>query len=117
MEEFDCLQSYVGVPLAGELPLLIIVWHSCGLRVAILLQRVNIRPSMHQTRSPLCFRYGINEQILFEVGMRSEIERFVEGMIVTIQVWIAPRIAPISYSNRSAAVIAEAIEVARQQTF
>ena len=39
--------------------------------------------------------------------MRSEIERFVEGMIVTIQTWIAP----ISYSNRSAAVIAEAIEV------
>ena len=73
----------------------------------ILLQRVNIRPSMHQTRSPLCFRYGINEQILFEVGMRSDIERFVEGMIVTIQMWIAP----ISYSNRSAAVIAEAIEV------
>ena len=62
---------------------------------------------MHQTRSPLCFRYGINEQILFEVGMRSDIERFVEGMIVTIQMWIAP----ISYSNRSAAVIAEAIEV------
>ena len=90
MEEFDCLQSYVGVPLAGELPLLIIVWRSLGLRVTILLQRVNIRPSMHQTRSPLCFRYGINEQILFEVGMRSEIERFVEGMIVTIQMWIAP---------------------------
>ena len=96
MEEFDCLQSYVGVPLAGELPLLIIlliiVWSSRGLRVTILLQRVNIRPSMHQTRSPQCFRYGINEhsygnnkQILFEVyiGMRSEIERVVEGMIVT----------------------------------
>ena len=115
MEEFDCLQSYVGVPLAGELPLLIIlliiVWSSRGLRVTILLQRVNIRPSMHQTRSPLCFRYGINKQILFEVGMRSEIERFVKRMIVTIQMWIAPRIAPISYSNRSAAVITEAIEV------
>ena len=108
MEEFDCLQSYVGVPLAGELPLLIIVWRSRGLRVTILLQRVNIRPSMHQTRSPQCFRYGINEQILFEVGMRSDIERFVEGMIVTIQMWIAP----ISYSNRSAAVISEAIETA-----
>ena len=39
--------------------------------------------------------------------MCSEIERFVEGMIVTIQMWIAP----ISYSNRSAAVITEAIEV------
>ena len=62
---------------------------------------------MHQTRSPQCFRYGINEQILFEVGMRSDIERFVEGIIVTIQMWIAP----ISYSNRSAAVISEAIEV------
>ena len=62
---------------------------------------------MHQTRSPLCFRYGINEQILFEVGMRSEIERLVEGMNVTIQKWIAP----ITYSNRLAAVIAEAIEV------
>ena len=107
MEEFDCLQSYVGVPLAGELPLLIIVWCSTGLQVMILLQRVNIHPSMHQTRSPLCFRYGINEQILFEVEMRSEIERFVEGMIVTIQMWIVP----ISYSNPSAAVIAEAIEV------
>ena len=108
MEEFDCLQSYVGVPLAGELPLLIIiVWHSRGLWVTILLQRVNICPSMHQTRSPLCFRYGINEQILFEVGMRSEIERFVAGMIMMIQMWIAP----ISYSNRSAAVIAEGIEV------
>ena len=107
MEEFDCLQSYVGVPLAGDLPLLIIVWCSLGLWVMILLQRVNISPSMHQTRSPLWFRYGINEQILFEVGMRSEIERFVEGMIVMIQMWIAP----ISYSNRSAAVIAEAIRV------
>ena len=85
MEEFDCLQSYVGVPLAGELPLLIIVQHSRGLRVMILLQRVNIRPSMHQTRSPLCFRYGVNEQILFEVGIRSEIKRFVAGMIMTIQ--------------------------------
>ena len=62
---------------------------------------------MHQTKSPLCFRYGINEQILFEVGMHSEIVRFVEGMIVTIQMWIAP----ISYNNRSAAVITEAIEV------
>ena len=36
-----------------------------------------------------------------------EIERVVEGMIVTIQMWIAP----ISSSSRSAAVIAEAIEV------
>ena len=111
MEEFDCLQSYVGVPLAGELPLLIIVWYSLGLRVKILLQRVNICPSMHQTRLPLCFRYGINEQILFDVGMHSEIKRFVEGIIVTIQMWIAPRIALISYSNCSAAVIAKAIGV------
>ena len=39
--------------------------------------------------------------------MHSDIERFVEGKTVTIQMWIAP----ISYSNRSAAVIAEAIEV------
>ena len=62
---------------------------------------------MHQTRSPQRFRYGINGQILFEVGMRSEIEQFVEGMIVTIQMWIAP----ISYNNCLAAVIAEAIEV------
>ena len=37
--------------------------------------------------------------------MRTDIERFVKGMIVTIQMWIAP----ISYSNRSAAIIAEAI--------
>ena len=44
-----------------------IVWHSHGLRVRVLSQRVNIRPSMQQTRSPQCFRYGINEQILFEV--------------------------------------------------
>ena len=86
---------------------IIIVWRSHGPRVTILLQRVNIRPSMHQTWSPLCFRYGINEQILFQVGIRSEIERFVEGMIVTIQIWIAP----ISYSNCSAAVVTEAIEV------
>ena len=84
-----------------------IVWCSRGLRVTILLQRVNIRPSMHQTRSAQCFRYGVNESILFEIGMRSEIKRFVEGMIVTIQMWITP----ISYGNRSAAVIAEAIEV------
>ena len=35
---------------------------------------------MYQTKSPQCFRYGIDEQILFEVGMRSDIERFVEGM-------------------------------------
>ena len=86
MEEFGCLQSYVGVLLA--------------------LQRVNIRPSMQKTRSPQCFRYGINEQILFQIEMRSEIERVVEGVIVTIQMWIAP----ISSSNRSAAVITEAIE-------
>ena len=63
---------------------------------------------MHQTRSPHCFRYGINEQILLELGMRSDIEQFVEGMpIVMIQMWIAP----ISYTNHSAAVITEAIEV------
>ena len=61
---------------------------------------------MHQTRPPQCFRYGINERILFEVGMRSEIEpSFVEGM--TDRDWIAR----ISSSSRSAAVIAEAIEV------
>ena len=99
MEEFDCLQSYVGVTLAQEL--------RCSLRVTILLQRVNIHPSMHQSRSPQCFRYGINEQILCEVGMHSDIERFVKGMIVTIQMWIVP----ICYSNCSAAVITEAIEV------
>ena len=98
------MQSYVSVPLAGELPL---VWRSRGLWVMVLLQRVNIRLSMHQTRLPQCFRYGINEQILFEVGKRSEIERVVEGMIVTIQMWIAP----ISSSSHSAAVITEAIEV------
>ena len=63
-----------------------------------------MRPSMHQTRLPQCFRYGINEQILFEV---EEIERVVEGMIVTIQMWIAPN----SSSNRSATVITEVIEV------
>ena len=40
--------------------------------------------------------------------MRSEVERVVEGMIVMIQMWIA---APISSSNRSTAVIAEAVEV------
>ena len=62
---------------------------------------------MHQTRSPQCFRYGINEQILFEVGMRSEIERVIEGLIMTIQMWIIP----ISSSNHLAAVIAKAIEV------
>ena len=39
--------------------------------------------------------------------MRSEIERVVEGMIVKIQMWIAPN----SSSNRSAAVIAEAVGV------
>ena len=78
-----------------------------GLQVTIPLQRVNIHPSMHQIRSPQCFRYGINKYILFEVGMRSEIERVVEGMIVTIQMWIAP----ISSSSHSAVVIAEAIEV------
>ena len=106
MEAFkcNCLQSYVGVPLSGELPL---VWRSRGLCVKILLQRVNIYPSIHQTRSPHYFRYGINGQILFAVGMRSEIERVIEGMIVTFQMWIAP----ISSSSRSAAVITEAIEV------
>ena len=39
--------------------------------------------------------------------MRSEIEQVVEKMIGTIQMWIPP----IYSSNRSAAVIAEAIEV------
>ena len=43
--------------------------------------------------------------------MHSEIERIVEGMIMTIQMWIPP----ISSSIRSAAVIAEAIEVDMQQ--
>ena len=64
-------------------------------------------PEHAPDKSPQCFRYGINEQILFEVGMRSDTERFVEGMIVTIQMWIAP----IFYSNRSAPVISEAKEV------
>ena len=64
MEE---LRSYVGVTLACELPLTI-VWRSHGLGVTMLLQRVNIRLSMQQTRSPQCFRYGINEQILFELS-------------------------------------------------
>ena len=73
----------------------------------MLLQKVNIRPRMHQTRSLQCFRYGINEQIIFEVRMCSEIKRFVEGMIVTIQMWIIL----ISSSSHSAAVIAEVIEV------
>ena len=67
---------------------------------------------MHKTRSPQCFRYGINEQILLEIEMCSEIERVVEGMIVMIQMWITP----ISSSNRLAALITEAIE-GRQQTF
>ena len=104
MEEFNCLQSYIGVLLSGELPL---VWCSRGLWVTVLLQRVNIRPIIHQTRSPHCFRYGINRQILFEVRMRSGIERVIEGLIVTIQMWITP----ISSSSRSAAVITETIEV------
>ena len=69
MEEFDCLQSYVGVPLADELRLAI-VRRSCGLGVAIVLQRVNLRPSMHQTRYQ-CFGYDINEQILYEIGWNS----------------------------------------------
>ena len=43
--------------------------------------------------------------------MRSEIERVVEGMIVTIQMWIPLGILPISSSSRSAAVIVEAVEV------
>ena len=62
---------------------------------------------MHQTRSPQCYRYGINEQILFEVGIRLEIEWVVEGMIVTVPMWITP----ISSNTRLAVVIAEAIEV------
>ena len=64
-------------------------------------------PEMYQTRSPQCFRHGINEQILFEVRMHSEIERVVEGMVMMIQMWIAP----ISSSSHSAADITEAIEV------
>ena len=39
--------------------------------------------------------------------MHSEIERVVEGMIMTIQMWIALN----SSSNHSVAVIAEAIEI------
>ena len=62
---------------------------------------------MHQTRSPQCFRYVINGQILFAVGIHSEIEQVAEGMIVMIQMWITP----ISSSSRLATVIAEAIEV------
>ena len=46
-------------------------------------------PEHAKTRSPQCFRYGINEQSLFEIEMRSEIERVVEGVIVMIQMWIA----------------------------
>ena len=106
MEEFNCLRSYAGVPLSGELPLAI-VWCSHGIWVRALFQRVNVCPSIHQTRSPHCFRYGINGQILFEVRMRSGIKRVIEGLIVTIQMWIAP----ISSSSRLAAVIAEIIEV------
>ena len=74
----------------------------------VLLQRVNICPSIHQTRSPHCFRYGINGQILFEIRIHLGIERVVEGLIVMIQMCrIAPR---ISSSSRLAAVIAETIE-------
>ena len=40
-------------------------------RATALLQKVSI----HQTKSPHYSRCGINERILFEVGMRSEIER------------------------------------------
>ena len=84
---------------------LLLVWHSLQARlwITVLLQRVNIC----QTRSPQCFGFGINEQILFEVGMRSEIEWAVKQMILKIQMWIAF----ISSSSCSAAVIAEAIEV------
>ena len=46
----------------------------------MLLQRVSIR----QTESVQCFGCGINEQILFEEGMRLEIER-----IMKIQMYIA----------------------------
>ena len=77
MEEFDCLQSYVGVattcrrvtPLhayAGDDPF------AKGQRTP---------EQAPDYRSPQCFRYGINEQILFEVGIRTDIERFIEGMI------------------------------------
>ena len=39
MEDFDCLQSYVGALLAGELATIIaIVWRSPDLPVTILLQ-------------------------------------------------------------------------------
>ena len=58
------------------------VWHSRGLRVRVLLQRVNICSSMHQTRSPQCFRYGINEQILFEIrrkALRDRASRWRNG--------------------------------------
>ena len=41
-------------------------------------------PEHAPDKSPQCFRYGVNEQILFEVGMHSDIKRFVEGMIMTI---------------------------------
>ena len=43
--------------------------------------------------------------------MHSEIERAVEGIIVTIQMWIPLGIPPISSSSHSVAVIAEAVEV------
>ena len=54
------------------------------------------------------FRYGINEQISFEVGMCSDIKRFIEGMISCDGSDVD---RSLSYSNRSAAVISEAIEV------
>ena len=80
MEEFDCLQSYVGVPLAGEL--------RRGLRVAINdpFAKGHCTPEQapdYVGHHSVLDMHGINEQILFEVGMRSDIERFVEGMIVT----------------------------------
>ena len=45
--------------------------------------------------------------------MHSEIEQALKWVIVTIQMWIDL----ISFSSRMTAVITEAMEVARQQTF
>ena len=71
MEEFDCLQSYVCRR---------VTLRPTGNDPFVKGQLTYVRASMHQTRSPQCFRYGINQQILFEVGMRADIERFIEGM-------------------------------------
>ena len=70
MEEFEndfCLQSYIWWRTAYLLP-------TNSLSANELM---SFCKSSAQTRlsSPLCFRHGINQQILSEVGMRSEIKR------------------------------------------